>query len=105
MLPLCLVQAGALNVCWAQAVLAVIGRTSWVLVWASLVLMVATATICSHAPALPFIKASVRQHSTVQVENGALQTDAGTLLLAHIVAIKLRLIVCLTLWLLVFAGR
>ena len=67
MLPLRMVQVGGLDVWWAHAVLAVIGRTSWGLVWASLLLMVAPVTTCSLTLALSPVKASLRLHSAVKV--------------------------------------
>eukprot|EP00891_Asterochloris_glomerata_P005453 jgi/Astpho2/5453/fgenesh1_pg.00077_%23_3_t len=59
-------KVGGFEVWWAQAVLAVVGCTSWGLVWASTVLLVAPVTACSQAPALPAVKASLRLHSAVQ---------------------------------------
>ena len=65
-LPLCMAQVGGSDVWWAQAALAVIGRTSCVLMWASVVLTVAT---CSQAPALSAAKATLRLHNAVQVRS------------------------------------
>ena len=74
MLPLCMAQVGSFDVWWAQAELAVIGRTSWGLM-SSMVLMVAPATICSQAPVLSTVKASLRLRRAVQLGSGFLQND------------------------------
>ena len=74
MLPLCMAQVGSFDVWWAQAELAVIGRTSWGLM-SSMVLMVAPATICGQAPVLSTVKASLRLRRAVQLGSGFLQND------------------------------